>query len=182
MHPARSRPGPEASYQNMLTISKDPVTDALAHTLAQSVGAVVGITFNDEQRTALLLIASTLKDSATIGDLIVASGIDVAAQAAIPSETIGHFSPLRTALQAVATARVQVPLFELFESDRRVLAHKLDGAPTHMQTQCPQCGDRLRWAATSWRDIKRRPHRCSNGTCLCIQQRDVRLTSKGKAG
>lgn len=147
----------------MLTVSTDAITDAVGHALAQRVGRVTGMKLNEQQRTALLLIASTLRDTATLGDLVAASAIDNAVPEGVASDSIGYFGPVRVVLQRVATTRGQLPLFEPFTSDRQVLGRKLDGAPNHIETRCSQCGDRVRWPATSWRDIKRRPQHCSQG-------------------
>ncbi|MEW6343062.1 MAG: hypothetical protein AB1704_20565 [Pseudomonadota bacterium] len=147
----------------MLTVSIDAVTDAVCHALAQRVGRVIGMKLNEKQRTALLLIASTLQDTATIRDLVAGSAIGNASHAGVASDSIGYFEPVRVALQRVATTRGQLSLFEPFTLDRHVLGRKLDGAPNYIETRCSQCGDRVRWPATSWRDIKRRPQKCSHG-------------------
>lgn len=165
----------------MLTISTDAVTDAVGHALAKRVGRVTGTKLNEQQRTALLLIASTLQDTATMDDLVAASAIDNAVQAGLASDSIGYFEPVRVALQRVATTRGQLPLFDVFESDRQVLARKLDGAPNHIEVRCSQCGGRVRWPATSWRDIKRRPQQCSHGHVFAFRSATfIRLaTSSG---
>ncbi|MDO3615380.1 hypothetical protein Q3O97_05940 [Ralstonia pseudosolanacearum] len=147
----------------MLTISKDPHTELLGHRLAQRVGAIAGVALSDEQRVALLLIASTLPDTAQMVDLVAASAIDNAVAVALMSDSVGHFGPLRIVLQSLGQQQVQVPLFEPFTTDQRFLGAKLDGSPTHMQTSCPVCRDKVQWKAESWRDIKERPIRCKAG-------------------
>lgn len=166
----------------MSTVSTDGITDAVAHALAQKVGRTIGMRLGAQQRTALLLIASTLQDTATISDLVAGSSIENATRLGIASDTIGRFAPVRLALQALSTTRGQLLLFYAFVSDRQVLARKLDGAPTHIEVTCRQCGDRIRSPAKSWRDIKRRPRQCSRGHVFAFGSAAfIRLTKSQSA-
>jgi hypothetical protein len=115
-----------------------------------------------DQRVALLLIASNLSDGASMRDLVEGSTIDVAVDAKISSDTVGHFNPIRLSLQQATATRLEQPLFELFVSDRRILGHKFSTAQTHIETHCSKCGVSVRRPATSWREVKLRPYRCSH--------------------
>ncbi|MBN3761170.1 hypothetical protein [Burkholderia sp. Ac-20365] len=153
----------------MRTISPDPATNALAHQLAQRVAPVVRVDkLSDGERTALFLFASTLPPNAKFKDLVEASAVDAAIKAGINSDSVEHFNPVREALKR-AGDRANFPLFELFLSDPRHLAAPGDGS-THMETKCSQCDSRLTWPATSWRDIKNRPHTCDAGHVFAFRR------------
>ena len=146
----------------MLTICRDTITDSLSHTLAQRVGRAIGIKLTDEQRIALLLISSTLPDGASLRDLVDGGSVDAAVNANIGSDTVGHFEQIRLRLQRATITRLELPLFDLFVSDRRILGHTFDVPQTHIETHCPQCRTPVRRPATSWREVKMRPYRCSH--------------------
>lgn len=156
---APQRPAADLN-RTMLTISKRVIDEELLiRVLGDRVGAATGMSLNGDQCVALTMLASTLGDDAIIADLVRASAIDAAAAAGLMSDTIGHFAPVRLALEKASADQLSRPLFDLREP--KLANHKFDRPATHVQTICPECREVLRWKATSWRNIKDRPYACS---------------------
>ncbi|MFP3607811.1 hypothetical protein, partial [Paraburkholderia sp. SIMBA_053] len=81
-------------------------------------------------------------------------------RAAITSDSIGYFEPVRIALQT-AGARANLPLFDLFMTDQQHFGQP-KGDHTHFETKCPICSVKVAWPAQLWRDVKDRPYTCRN--------------------
>lgn len=127
------------------------------HMLKQPVSYRLGQNRTEDHRLALLMLASSLPDAATVRDLLTATDAKTALDGGHRSDTFGHFKSIRAALLDANDSLLDQPLFDSFgESAPR---ERL----TRAQTHCTHCQEPLIFTARSWRDVKERPRVCKQG-------------------
>jgi hypothetical protein len=127
------------------------------HMLKQRFSYRLGRNWTEDQRLALLLLASSLPDDATVRDLLTASDARTALGAGHRSDTVGHFKSIRAALPDANDSLLDQPLFDSVGD--LAPAERL----TRVQTHCTQCQEPLVFAAKTRRDVKERPRVCKRG-------------------